>query len=429
MVERRPLHDPRPDSFSLTRYDAACRALAEAKRVDEVKEILNVAAATKEYARRAKNRQMEEDAIEIRMRAARRLDELIKAQKQTVGLAQGTRGSKIKGARVDDKPTVAEAGIDKNLAHQARVFGAMDHAAFEQKIVDARGSVSRVFRRAVREVEIAQERVERRARTDKGGSVADLHALIASGYRAGVISIDVAWPFEGWSERSGRRVTDHYETMTLDEIKALPIRALAADDCAVFCWVIWPLMPFWYPVLEAWDVTYSGLAFDWVKLTPDGERLHKGTGHNTRQNPEPCILAKVGSPLRLDENVDAVITEPELIVTPVGAHSEKPDEAIPVPTSNCSRASRVTAGAPGATKCRPTKGGNECTALSSRRPRGSAPWRPRSAATGSLSFTISARGATTMGEVVPLRPPKKFRVTVNREAVQLVSFTVEAADN
>ena len=33
-----------------------------------------------------------------------------------------------------------------------------------------------------------------------------------------------------------------------------------------------------------------------------------------------------------------------------------------------------------------------------------------------------------MGEVVPLRPPKKFRVTVNREAVQLVSFTVEAAD-
>ena len=36
------------------------------------------------------NRQLEVDAAEIRMRAERRLGELIRAQKETVGLAKGT---------------------------------------------------------------------------------------------------------------------------------------------------------------------------------------------------------------------------------------------------------------------------------------------------------------------------------------------------
>ena len=81
------------------------------------------------YVRQAKNRVLETEAIEIRMRATRRLDQLRQAQKETVGLSAGARGSRVKGARVDDKPTLASQGLDKNLAHQARVLGAMDEAA------------------------------------------------------------------------------------------------------------------------------------------------------------------------------------------------------------------------------------------------------------------------------------------------------------
>jgi hypothetical protein len=43
----------------------------------------------------------------------------------------------VKGARVDDKLTLASQGLDKNLAHQARVLGAMDEAAFERKVAGA----------------------------------------------------------------------------------------------------------------------------------------------------------------------------------------------------------------------------------------------------------------------------------------------------
>jgi hypothetical protein len=211
----------------LIRYDAARRALAEARQVDEVKDIRDKAVAMAAYARQAKNKDLEADAVEIRMRATRRLDQLRQAQKETVGLNHGVRWVGDKPAE-DNRPTLASQGIDKNLAQQARVLGAMDDAAFERKVTEARASASRIFRRAVREVEIAQEREERRAKTSTGGTVADLHALIASGYRAGSISADPAWPFETYSERARGGVWEHYETMPLDEIKRLPVAQLAA---------------------------------------------------------------------------------------------------------------------------------------------------------------------------------------------------------
>src|SRR5262249_53464432 len=160
------------------------------------------------------------------------------------------------------------------------------------------------------EVEIVQEREERRARTSLGGSVADLHALIASGYRAGVIAPDPAWPFMTFSDRAARATTEHYEVMTLAEIDALPVGKLAAPDRALFVWVTWPTMPIWYSVIEAWGFTYSALAFDWVKLNADGNGLHTGCGYGPRSNPEPCLLAKRGNPLRLDAGVHSVIMAP-----------------------------------------------------------------------------------------------------------------------
>jgi N6-adenosine-specific RNA methylase IME4 len=308
-------------SLPLVRYDAACRALAEARSVDEVKDIRDKAMAMTCYARQAKNHDLEADAVEIRMRATRRLDQLRQAQKETVGLARGKQSAKGFVKNPLGSPTLASQGIDKNLAQQARVLGALSQADFEHKVADARASVARVYRRVVREAEIEQERTERRAQTATGGTVADLHALIASGFRAGVIAADPPWPFETFSERARCGVWEHYETMTLEEIKALPVRQLAAEHCAVFMWATWPHMAVWAPVLEAWGVAYSGLAFDWIKLNPGGKGLHWGNGYGTRSNPEPCLLAKIGKPLRLDEGVHSVI------MAPVARHSEKPDEA------------------------------------------------------------------------------------------------------
>ena len=114
-------------TLALSRYDVACRALAEAKAVDDIVEIVGQANAVHAYARQAKNRQMEIDAAEIRIRAERRLGELMAAQKATVGVAKGVlrRGVASTPREPTAPPTLAEAGIDKNLAKRARSYAAV----------------------------------------------------------------------------------------------------------------------------------------------------------------------------------------------------------------------------------------------------------------------------------------------------------------
>ena len=142
---------------ALLRYETACQALAEARTVYEVKDIHYQAVAMADYARQAKNRELEAEAIEIRMRATRRMDQMRMAQKQTIGLAKP--GRKKNGLRENPIPTLASQGLDKNLAHQARLLGAMDETAFARKVAEARDGV---FRRAVRNRDPAGLRGRRR---------------------------------------------------------------------------------------------------------------------------------------------------------------------------------------------------------------------------------------------------------------------------
>lgn len=147
---------PSPVEPSLIRYDAACRAVSEAKTVDDVREISAQADAVRAYAKQAKNRQLEIDAAEIRIRAERRLGELMASQAATVGKAEGRlrRGLDSNPRELAAPPTLAEAGIDKNLAHRARTLAAVPAEKFEDLLKDKR---RRENRRVVLDAEFQAE--------------------------------------------------------------------------------------------------------------------------------------------------------------------------------------------------------------------------------------------------------------------------------
>ena len=139
----------------LIKYDRACKAIAAAKRVDEVKRIRDVAVAMKAYARQANNYELEADALEIRMRATRRMDQMRQEQAKTIGLAKGG-GGKHGRKRVAEKPTLKDAGINKNLAHEGRRLGRMTEEQFEEAITEARTSLAEFAERANRPVAARQ---------------------------------------------------------------------------------------------------------------------------------------------------------------------------------------------------------------------------------------------------------------------------------
>jgi N6-adenosine-specific RNA methylase IME4 len=305
----------------LTRYDAACRALAEARTVDEAKDIRDKSIAMATYARQAKNRELEADAVEIRLRATRRLDQLRQVQKESVGLNPGGRPVKTGVLETPVLPTLASEGIDKNLAKQGRTLGALSDPKFEEVVADARDKVARAVRNAVREAEILQERETYHSRVEHGGTVVDLESAIQAGRRFGVICADPPWSFEAYSGKGKQRSAErHYDTWSLDRIKALAVGNLAADDCALLLWAVWPELDGALEVITAWGFEYQTAGFVWVKQNPSGEGLFTGMGYHTRANTEPCLLATRGSPQRLAADVHQVV------MAPVGRHSKKPTE-------------------------------------------------------------------------------------------------------
>src|SRR5262249_5144524 len=65
-------------------------------------------------------------------------------QKKTVGLATGREGKRKSlglPKNPSDRPTLAEAGINKNLAHEGRRLGALSYREFEEEVEQERAKV------------------------------------------------------------------------------------------------------------------------------------------------------------------------------------------------------------------------------------------------------------------------------------------------
>lgn len=136
----------------------------------------------------------------------------------------------------------------------------------------------------------------------------------------GVIYADPPWTFRTYSRKGkGRSAEAHYDCMSLEGIKALPVADWAAEDAVLLLWATDPLLPRALEVIQAWGFTYKTVGFYWVKQTARGGYF-TGMGFWTRANPEQCLLATRGKPKRRSASVQ------RLVVSPRREHSRKPGE-------------------------------------------------------------------------------------------------------
>lgn len=137
-----------------------------------------------------------------------------------------------------------------------------------------------------------------------------------------VIYADPPWQYRVYSQKgAGRSAESHYPTMSISDIRSLPVAELADKDCALFLWVTMPCLMEGLSVLDAWGFTYKTIAFVWVKQNKKADSLFWGMGYWTRSNVEFCVLATKGSPKRMSAAVHQVI------MAHIEEHSKKPQEA------------------------------------------------------------------------------------------------------
>lgn len=160
------------------------------------------------------------------------------------------------------------------------------------------------------------------------------------GKRYGVIYADPPWQFQN---RTGKVAPEHkrlmrYETMTLEDIKALPVQSITGDKCHLYLWVPNALLPDGLAVMETWGFDYKGNIV-WEKVRKDGQPDGRGVGFYFRNVTELLLfgIKKGSSPNR---TLDPARSQVNLIRAMKREHSRKPDEIIPI-IEACSTGPRI----------------------------------------------------------------------------------------
>lgn len=136
-----------------------------------------------------------------------------------------------------------------------------------------------------------------------------------------IIYADPPWQYRVYSKKGqGRSAENHYHTMNIKDIMALPVDKIADKDCILFLWITFPCLKEGIEVMERWGFKYKTCGFNWVKRNKKKNTYFMGLGFWTRSNSEVCLIGTKGQPKRVSKSVsqicDARIME----------HSRKPAE-------------------------------------------------------------------------------------------------------
>lgn len=293
--------------MNLIRYEAARTALAEAHRVDEVKDLRDKAEAMAAYARQARDTELVQYATEIKVRAERRCGELLRDSAEN-----GERNTGGKPSNDTTVTVLADLGITRDQSSRYQKLAAMPDEQFEVAIATAKENVGEVTTAFMLRMAGKRDRKAAVAAMAEAATMktSDLGALSARGMKFGTILADPPWLYGNQSTRGA--TSDHYSGMTVDEIAALPIAELAADSAHLHFWTTNAFLFESKRIMEAWGFEYRS-CYVWVKP-------QIGMGNYWRVSHEFMLLGIRGSCPFADRSLKSWGEFSR------GKHSAKPDQ-------------------------------------------------------------------------------------------------------
>lgn len=149
---------------------------------------------------------------------------------------------------------------------------------------------------------------------------------------------DPPWQFQN---RTGKMAPEHkrlsrYPTMTLQEIKDLPVKAIVKDTAHLYLWVPNALLASGLQVMEHWGFTYKTNLI-WYKVRKDGGPDRRGVGFYFRNVTEMILFGIRGKDAR---TLQPGRSQENIISSRKREHSRKPDEQYEI-IESCSWGPRI----------------------------------------------------------------------------------------
>jgi N6-adenosine-specific RNA methylase IME4 len=183
----------------------------------------------------------------------------------------------------------------------------------EQREIVARGE--REILKAAQEIRARKGEIRRAERIQKIAALAKGNTALDTKRRFPIVYADPPYRYEHPTFGSGRDIEEHYPTLTLEEICALPVAQIAMENALLFLWVPPPILEQAFDIIRAWGFNYrTGIVWNKQSI---------GMGNYVRQQHEHLLIARRG---------EFPTPEParrpcSIIEAPRREHSQKPDEA------------------------------------------------------------------------------------------------------
>ncbi len=165
-------------------------------------------------------------------------------------------------------------------------------------------------------------------------SATDDFLKFINGRKFATVLADPPWQFQN---RTGKMAPEHkrlsrYPTLTLQEIKDIPVAAAVQDTAHLYLWVPNALLAEGLQVMESWGFTYKTNLI-WYKIRKDGGPDRRGVGFYFRNVTEIVLFGVRGKNAR---TLQPGRSQENIISTQKREHSRKPDEQYTI-IESCSR--------------------------------------------------------------------------------------------